>query len=75
MGQRDSMHPRRSQRDIVYLGLPIASSYTSDIREKETELAVYSCAHGAQFIFNDLIPFIERVLSSEIDQAKSGLIL
>ncbi len=48
----------------------------SDVREKRQNWLCTAVrnAHGAQFNFNDLIPFIEKVLSSEIDQAKSGLI-
>ncbi len=53
---------RGSQRDVVYLGWPIALSYVSDRLERKRQRgggtgyhsALQSCVHGAQFNFDDL---------------------
>ncbi len=48
---------RESQRNVVYLGWPIALSYMSPNAEGRGNCGVsaneYSCSHGAQIIFGD----------------------
>jgi hypothetical protein len=51
---------RGSQRDVVYLGLPIAQSYISPNAGDGGGVSAdeYSCAHGAQINFGDLTPYL-----------------
>ncbi len=55
-----------SQRDVVYLGWPIAPSYMSPNAGGIRGLAAneYSCAHGAQINFGDLTPYLTYELYS-----------
>jgi hypothetical protein len=54
----------RLQRDVVYLGRPIAPSYLSpNAGDRGGEgcgvsANEYSCAHGAQINFRDLTPYL-----------------
>ncbi len=49
---------RGSQRDVVYLGLPIALSSKCGGKEGNCGVSanVYSCAHGGQINYGDLTP-------------------
>ncbi len=54
---------RRAQRDVVYLGWPIAPSYMSPnagVRSCWVSANEYSCAHGDQINFGDLTPFFNQ---------------
>ncbi len=59
-----------SQRDVVYLGWPIAPSYMSPnaaVRGggfRFRGLRKCSCAHGAEINFGDLTPYLSYALSS-----------
>jgi hypothetical protein len=54
MSSRRSMRNRGFQRDVVYLGRPIAPSYGGGGCGASAN--EYSCAHGAQINFGDLTP-------------------
>jgi hypothetical protein len=69
---------RGSQRDVVYLGWPIASSYMSPNggeggRLRGLSANEYSCAHGAQVNFGNLTPYLinlyglSTLLSRQLD--------
>jgi hypothetical protein len=56
--------PGGSQRDVVYLGWPIAPSYMSpNSRGCGISANEYSCAHGAQVNFGDQTPYFNRLNS------------
>ncbi len=63
------IHSRGSQRDVVYLGWPIAHSYMSPKAgagrggRLGASANEYSCAHGAQINFGDLTPYFNYVMS------------
>jgi hypothetical protein len=59
---------RGSQRDVVYLGLPIAPSYMSPNAGGwggggcGVSANGYNCAHGAQINVGDLTPYLTYAL-------------
>ncbi len=61
---------RGSQRDVVYLGWPMAPSYTSPNAGNggwggAVSANEYSCAHGAQKNFGDLTPYLTYVYTGK----------
>ncbi len=65
MRMRIICQTRGSQRDVVYLGWPIAPSYMSPKAggggSRGVSANEYSCANGAQLNFRDLTPYLTYV--------------